>query len=147
MQVLQNDVQSHARSVEAVSAAGRGLLSCSAGDGAEGLRRGLQELQRRWEAVRAECERRELRLQQNLRRLRAVGAELQELLQWLEAAEAQLRCCGDPQSCDEELTALQVTPTSGAATPQHCMPHSHPIVPIPFPFPSHCSHPIPIPFP
>ena len=34
MQVLQNDVQSHARSVEAVSAAGRGLLSCSAGDGA-----------------------------------------------------------------------------------------------------------------
>ena len=109
-QVLQNDVQSHARSVQSVSDAGQGLLQCSAGDGAEGLQRSLQELQRRWDTVCMESERRQLELQRSLGRVQDVTAELTELLQCLESVEMQLCCCrlqsGDPK---EELNAHLVS--------------------------------------
>ena len=120
-QVLQNDVQSHARSVQSVSDAGQGLLQCSAGDGAEGLQRSLQELQQRWDTVCIESERRQLQLQRSLGRVQDVTAELTELLQWLESVEMQLCCCrmqcGDPESTKEELNAHLVRAGVGCGCP------------------------------
>lgn len=57
---------SHARTVESVNEAGQGLLLCSLGESAEGLRRSLRQLNQRWDLVRSETESRQLELENNL---------------------------------------------------------------------------------
>lgn len=70
-QVLRNDVLCHARTVQAVSEAGQGLLLGGLGDGEEGLRKGLQQLRQRWDLVLSQTESRQLELENNLSQVRA----------------------------------------------------------------------------
>ncbi|XP_069738129.1 microtubule-actin cross-linking factor 1, isoforms 6/7-like [Phaenicophaeus curvirostris] len=105
--VLRNDVLSHARTVQSVREAGQGLLRRSEGD--EGLRRSLQQLEQRWEAVRSETESRQLQLENNLSQVQDVTLETTELLQWLEQVELQLffsqPAWAQPDATKEKLNA------------------------------------------
>ncbi|KAK2512492.1 hypothetical protein Q9233_016244 [Columba guinea] len=107
--VLRNDVMSHARTVESVNEAGQGLLLCSPGESAEGLRRSLRQLNQRWDLVRSETESRQLELENNLSQVQDITLEMTELLQWLEQVELQLffskPAWGHPDTTKETLAA------------------------------------------
>ncbi|XP_054023519.1 plectin [Dryobates pubescens] len=107
--VLRNDVLCHARTVQAVSEAGQGLLLGSLGDGEEGLRKGLQQLRQRWDLVLSQTESRQLELENNLSQVQDITLEMTELLQWLEQVELQLffskPVWGHPDTTKETLTA------------------------------------------
>lgn len=64
--VLRNDVMSHARTMESLHQAGRGLLEVGSGDSPHGLQSRLEQLNENWEFVRCETERRQLELENRL---------------------------------------------------------------------------------
>lgn len=57
---------SHARTMESLNKAGRGLLEVGAADSPHGLQARLEHLGESWEFVRCETERRQLELENRL---------------------------------------------------------------------------------
>ncbi|XP_028985377.2 microtubule-actin cross-linking factor 1, isoforms 6/7 isoform X2 [Betta splendens] len=107
--VLRNDVMSHARTMESLHQAGRGLLETGSGDSPHGLQSRLEQLNESWEFVRCETERRQLELENRLSQVQDVTMELQDLLQWLENTELRLSSSktmwGMPDSTSDKLSA------------------------------------------
>ncbi|XP_044214406.1 microtubule-actin cross-linking factor 1, isoforms 1/2/3/5 isoform X1 [Thunnus albacares] len=107
--VLHNDVMSHARTMESLNQAGRGLLEVGSGDSSHGLQSQLEQLNESWEFVRCETERRQLELENRLSQVQDVTMEIQDLLQWLESTDLRLSSFktmwGMPDSAAERLNA------------------------------------------